>query len=391
MHTIRPEAQILLRAAQNQTIESQGLSQNLNWNDLFKTAHFNGMIPLLYKNLQNPKSVPPEFAARLQTQMERINAKNLYLSNELVRILDLLETNKIPVIPYKGPALAKRLYGNLGLRHFVDLDVLVLKKDVLRVKELLLTNGYRPKTEILNMTPAQEQAFLGFQYSYDFDHLTAGHQLEIHWEIVPRTFSLMLNYEEIWKNAVPSSYNGIKTLAIAPEDLILILCISGAKHVWDRLSRISDIAETLKCFPDLNWDQIEQKAIQSGSKRILFLGLRLAADLLNAPLDLSTRHKAERDTAISSLMETIVDDLFTEPEKRQGFLKQEDQFQIMHVKMRERFRDQLRYCALVALTPSVGEWSAVKLPASLYFGYRIVRIVRLFWKSFRRILASSFR
>jgi hypothetical protein len=51
-------------------------------------------------------------------------------------------------------------------------------------------------------------------------------------------------------------------------------------------------------------------------------------------------------------------------------------FRLM-LRLRERTRDRLRFAFRLAFTPSVGEWQSVRLPASLFPLYRLVRLVRL--------------
>ncbi len=62
---------------------------------------------------------------------------------ELQRILDIFKSHGITAIPYKGPVLAIQAYGNLAFREFGDLDIFIQKQDFLKVKELLLDNGYK--------------------------------------------------------------------------------------------------------------------------------------------------------------------------------------------------------------------------------------------------------
>ncbi len=44
---------------------------------------------------------------------------------------------------------------------------------------------------------------------------------------------------------------------------------------------------------------------------------------------------------------------------------------------RERWQDRARFLWRLAVTPSVGEWSAIRLPAPLFPLYRAVRFFRL--------------
>jgi hypothetical protein len=55
----------------------------------------------------------------------------------------LLESYEIPAIAYKGPTLAVSAYGNLSLRQFGDLDILVQDRAYERARQLLIKQGFR--------------------------------------------------------------------------------------------------------------------------------------------------------------------------------------------------------------------------------------------------------
>jgi hypothetical protein len=65
----------------------------------------------------------------LRARFEEIARKNLRFTAELIRILNCLESHGIAAIPFKGPTLAESVYGNLALREFSDLDILVRQSD----------------------------------------------------------------------------------------------------------------------------------------------------------------------------------------------------------------------------------------------------------------------
>src|SRR5262245_63923825 len=64
-----------------------------------------------------------------------------------------LSDDGVLVVPFKGPALATRLYGNVALRPSVDLDFLVRKTDVQRGADVLSRAGFLgvPNREELKM------------------------------------------------------------------------------------------------------------------------------------------------------------------------------------------------------------------------------------------------
>jgi hypothetical protein len=52
------------------------------------------------------------------------------------------------------------------------------------------------------------------------------------------------------------------------------------------------------------------------------------------------------------------------------------------IRARERWRDRTKFLWRLILTPSIGEWSAIRLPAQLFPLYRVVRIFRLLSRLF---------
>src|SRR5918912_194825 len=158
-----PEVRLLLCCARTR-LDSENIARartlaqgDLNWGHLIEMAQRHGMMPLLYTHLKTACSdlVPKDQMERLAELFRGNTARNIFLTSELLKILDTLGANEIPVIPYKGPALAVQLYKNQRLRRFVDLDILIRKRDMRRVKDLLVAQGYQPRLQI---TQAQETA-----------------------------------------------------------------------------------------------------------------------------------------------------------------------------------------------------------------------------------------
>ena len=47
---------------------------------------------------------------------------------------------------------------------------------------------------------------------------------------------------------------------LTPEDLLLILCVHGGKHVWECLKWLVDVRELVDRFPQLDYDALIQRA-----------------------------------------------------------------------------------------------------------------------------------
>src|ERR1044072_2066662 len=101
----------------------------INWEYLFLLARRHSIVPLLYRQLDRHASdlVPTECLNQLKKHYLENVARNTILTAELCRLINHFADSGIEAIPYKGPVLALFAYGNVALRRFVDLDVIVKK------------------------------------------------------------------------------------------------------------------------------------------------------------------------------------------------------------------------------------------------------------------------
>jgi hypothetical protein len=119
-----PEIELLLCCARTQPSPEIGqqiqtlAQQSLDWSYLLQTAARHSVLPLLYQNLKTlcPEAVPKPVLSELRNFFHTNAAHNLFLTQELLKILKLFQDNDIPAIPFKGPVLAVSVYGNY--RHY---------------------------------------------------------------------------------------------------------------------------------------------------------------------------------------------------------------------------------------------------------------------------------
>ncbi|PSB03313.1 nucleotidyltransferase domain-containing protein [Merismopedia glauca] len=375
----RPEEEVLFCCARTSiNVENSDrlhslLKQNLDWNYLLEIAPLHGMIPLLYTHLKNSSdAVPEKVFKQLQTHFEGNAKRNLFLAGELIKTLDLFKQHQIEAIPFKGPTLAISIYGNLAMRQFGDLDILIHPKDVLKAKEILLNHGYKPPTS--SLTKAQESAYLKSAAEYNFISQDCQVSVETHWGIVPGDFSLAFPPELFWEDLQPVTIGERKVLSFSPENLLLVLCIQRSKHLWERLDWICDIAEVVRNNPQLNWDKVIDKATQIGCQRMLYLGVYLAKEFLKLEVPEAVWTKVENDSKIEKISLQVSQSLFTQQRERSplGYRRV-----LFHLASRERLRDRIQYGWRLATVPTQVEWMRSPLPDSLYFLYYFLRPIRL--------------
>jgi len=351
---------------------AKALGQNIDWPKLLRLGDAHGMLPLLYWHLSALRLglVPSPMLQELRTHFERNHRRNLVMTAELIKFLKLFESHGIPAIPYKGPVLASVVYGNLALRQFSDLDFLLRKEDIHRAQAVLMSQTYQPQFVLKH---ARDVAFL--QAESVFARADGMSTVELHWEITPRYFSFPLNPDRLWERLDSNWLAGAMVQSFAPEDLLLILCVHGAKHVWSRLEWLCAVAELIRTTPRLDWDKVLAQASALGSTRILLLGLLLGHNLLALPLPPNVMQRIGADKVAGVLAWQVREQMFINLDRVP------DEFTrpliLFHLRVRERVWDRVHYCIRLALTPTVGDWTTLRLPTSLLPIYYFLRPLRL--------------
>lgn len=229
----RPEIALLLCCARTR-VDSEHVEQirtllreDINWQYLIQVAHAQGVAPLLYRSLQTncPEAIPQTVLDQLQRHFHVNALHNLFLTRELHQIYKWFEAQGIPVIPFKGPTLAAMAYGDLSLRQFGDLDILIHKKDLLRAKDLLVSQGYQ-----LKLTDAEEAAFIHSYYTLPFVRTDGKIPVELHWALTGKHWPFPFDFDRLRAHLIPVSCREAQLFSLRPEDLLLFLCVHGAKH-----------------------------------------------------------------------------------------------------------------------------------------------------------------
>ncbi len=116
-----------------------------DWEYFYETSVLFGVLPLLHGHLRSRfKQYVPDQMLKKCHHFFMINAaRNMVLTNELLKVLDLLNTRNILAVPFKGPVLADVVYGSDSLRIFSDIDILVQASEAVSALKVLQGAGYR--------------------------------------------------------------------------------------------------------------------------------------------------------------------------------------------------------------------------------------------------------
>lgn len=375
--TFSPEIDLLLACCGAESRRESSLripdilTQNrteIDWKRLSQLAQRHGLAPFLYRRLACAMDASQSSWLDELGWHDKLNAhRTLWLTLELLNIHKHLAARGLAVLPYKGPVLAESLYGNVALRQFTDLDLLVRARDLPAVRSALIELGYKPGLELPR---GAERAYLKSGYEYTFDGARGRNLVEIKWQILPRFYSVDFNVDDFFARAVTVIVSGQELRTLCEQDLMLVLCAHVAKHAWTQLSWLCDIVQ-LAQSRSLDWEALRIEAERLGIARIVAVSFLLAQKLLgNAP---PAQLNLGGDPAAEALAERVLRQIVAEAEFDPASL---GYFRLM-MNLRERRRDRMSFFWRLCLTPGAGEWSAVRLPGPLFPLYRVVRLFRL--------------
>jgi hypothetical protein len=373
--TTQPELELLLHCLRPQPDSTQLkllAAKPLNWNYLIDLAFGQGVLPLFFSSLEAicPEQVPLGHFERLR-QLFKLNLINtLSLSGELTRLAPQFDEAKIPFMVLKGPTLAQMAYGDITLRQYTDLDLVVKESQLEAARKLLITGGFRTKPEL---TPFLQAKYTRLRYEQDYWKAGGNSLVDLHWSVLPRGFSFSPDPLIVWDKPRQLEVAGVQVWTLSPENLLLYLCAHAAKHDWQSLSFVCDIAWLLHSQPQLDWELVLVRAGKFGTAQMLLTGLRLAQSMLAVPLPQNIIRKIEENKSIEKIAERAQLLMFgATPDSLRRFLGYN-----LYLKSMESPKDKAHFWITQALQPTPLEWQLLPLPARLYPLYYLLRPLRL--------------
>ncbi|HET6863499.1 MAG TPA: nucleotidyltransferase family protein [Pyrinomonadaceae bacterium] len=348
-------------------------SLTVDWNCLFNLSRRHAVEQLVHKQLSRHAAdiVPPEHLQKLKHLTQANFARNQIFTAELCRLIKLFDASRITAIPFKGPALALFAYGDLNLRRYVDLDIMVRKEDVLAAREILLADGYE-SSKSLNLS--QQQVLLQTQHNLQFHRDQGRIIVELHWEVASHLFASSVRAEDLWSNLIDVVVNDTSMKSLSANDLLFSLCIHGSRHLWQRLSWICDISELISRH-EINWKVLLDRSTQTASERMFLLGLVLAEKLFGTSLPPLVKERCESDRSLKALGDTIVGRLFAGDDQAQPSTA--DTFWY-NIAVRKSWKARVRYMFYM-LRPTDSDVKR-HLPSTMKFFYYVERPFRLLFK-----------
>jgi hypothetical protein len=253
----------------------------LDWEYVLRLASSNKVFPLLYKNikLHCSESIPACTLKQLKKICIKNSARNLSHLVTLFCVVELFKKNDVEILVFKGPVLAESVFGDINLRSFGDLDILLPRKDLRKAILLLINEGF--STDI-DLSLAQYEKLVAKGHHAV---LVRGNAIvELHWELSGRYFTKAVDFEAVAGRTTISYVKQVPVISLGAEDLLVYLCIHGCRHAWVQLDMVCCVNELVYHTPQLDWELTFKLAKDQGAMNMLTLDLLLASRILDLKL-----------------------------------------------------------------------------------------------------------
>ena len=294
---------VLLECA-SPAFDSQRLvkrTRSVDWSQLFVLAEQHGVLGHVAKCLGalDENVVPEDIRQALQERHLAQVFSTLRMTAELFRILELFAAKDIPALVVKGPVLAIQAYGDPVMRSYGDLDLLVRQRDIRRATESLQATGYEATVPVSAIDAGKIPG------QYLFTNRNTKLLVELHNDLTLRYFPRPLPLEKCFARRTLVHQDDHEIPALSVEDELVYICIHGTKHFWERLIWIADVAALVSRQTDIDWQGVTETAKEVGAERMLRTGLRIASDLLHAPLPDTVLADVQEDKGAAKLAASV--------------------------------------------------------------------------------------
>ena len=253
------------------------LSENIrtitDWPSLAQRAFHEGLATFLYSHCQSLNllnAIPEEtnkFLARIYAETSLINR---HLLKEMEELENRLRKTGLQVIIFKGIALLKTVYSDVGIRPMEDIDLIVRQEHLQQLKHVLKGMGF-----VQNRLYPETfgKGILSIDIHLDF---LSSHRIRSRQEIMD------IRSANLWGSAIPVN-GSVSLYRLSQKNNLIALSFHLLKHQYDRLIWFVDIAETLKAYKYMSdWHDLIEYSQDIFADRLLLYTLLLTKQFIDA-------------------------------------------------------------------------------------------------------------
>ncbi len=371
---LRPEAELMIRCLRPELDAAcaervRQLAGTVDWRVLYRLAS-SSALPAISARMEelSPEALSAETREILKTHFLSAQQQHELLSRHLLSVRAALQSRGLDTVPFLETTFGYCVSQDARVRPCRWLDFLIQPENSEAARQALLEGGQWEMSIPVVATRDRGREKGAFVVVNRGEECWA----RFVWGAAPWTRAVDFNVQQAWARSVVCRVRGQAVPVFAPEDLLLLRCIDSSEALWDLIA-IADVVSLLRAYPKLNWDFVLAETKRTGTRRLVLLGLSLAAGLLEQQLPEAAARAVADDHTLQKLMRQVCYRMFV-PEAKPLKIPEVLRF---HLRSREQIRDRARNLWRFVITPTEADVNAVRLPSALAFLYPVVRAGRL--------------
>jgi len=256
------------------------------WDDFTDTAIRNQLAPLVFtkfKHLANSNLIPNVNLNKLKQAWFKTFARSAVLIEHYKTVAEAFNKDGIPVIALKGVYLSDKLYKEVGLRQFSDIDLLVEEAHGTKCMEILTKLGYQDSNMQFSDFVSENSEIIHF-----LPKIKQGVSIEIHVKLHLSNEKYHLDMEEIWRDSIIERVHGVIVRTFSKHLLLLYLCLHLDKHFASgkfQYTGFFDIANILFEHADsFKWNDFTNYCSKSNAQNSTYKYILLVNKYFGAPI-----------------------------------------------------------------------------------------------------------
>jgi hypothetical protein len=300
--------------------------------------------------------------------------QNMLMTSELIKIMKLLEEKGIEAISFKGPVLSQMVYGNITLRQYCDLDILVASVDLEKASRILLKSNYK---EIYELEEYQKEKLKDVVHDITMINIKNGINIELHWTLSSGEFFIDLEKLDYKSDIKKYELSNSNINIFSNEKLFIYLCIHGYKHLWERIEWLVDIYYMIE-KKNIDLEKVVQLSRTVDSERIVLSTLIICQKMFNLKLKIKDNLFQDKKMVSKTLgfYQKLIKSYTSTNNSNNNRKVSSNQFFLL-----KSFDNRLKYIKSFFI-PTQKDLEIIKLPNFLYYLYYVVRpfniIIRYF-------------
>ncbi len=270
-------------------------THQINWNDLVIRAIVFGLAPQLHRRLDAWQiELPATAKAKLKVTHQAQAKRNIAIYEQLGQVLAACQQHRISPIALKGVHLAANYYQEPALRPMNDIDLLFKPEELLTAESILANLGYGGKHKSADLGAGVTKHTSTFRRPNEeaktpnpYLSASAGRTVEPHVSLEESWYGLKVDITPgVWERAETADLQHHPCLVLAPEDLLIHLCVHFCFHLIMGAPSMVQLTDLLivSQVGTVDWPTFTDRAKEQKAIPFALAALHLAAKLLNAPI-----------------------------------------------------------------------------------------------------------